>query len=147
MYSPSTSVAKNEIKSIQTNSEEDNAEILLLESKFPNRLPTVFFPYPDCCGQIRNTERTIRMDESFKLKFKLSESVHSYNCILRALKAAGFQQTEKSNWNLIWSAPLNTEYIKGLSKYQRCNHFPGTWELGRKDNLWRNISKYNSLKL
>ncbi len=33
--------------------------------------------------------------------------------------------------------------IKKLNKYQRYNHFPCTWELGRKDKLWKN---FNSLK-
>jgi len=25
--------------------------------------------------------------------------------------------------------------------YKRCNHFPGTFQIGRKDMLWRNVSK------
>jgi len=54
---------------------------------------------------------------------------------------AGFYQTDGSAWNLIWSAPLKPESLRDYDKYKRCNHFPGTFQLGRKDNLWRNISK------
>lgn len=34
----------------------------------------------------------------------------------------------------------------GLLPYQRLNHFPGTWELGRKDKLYRNIAKFRRLR-
>lgn len=29
-----------------------------------------------------------------------------------------------------------------MTKFQKINHFPGCWSIGRKDNLWRNISKF-----
>lgn len=29
-----------------------------------------------------------------------------------------------------------------MNKYQKVNHFPGCWNLGRKDWLWRNLVKY-----
>jgi len=35
--------------------------------------------------------------------------------------------------------------IKKLNKYQRYNHFPLTWELGRKDNLYKNFKDFNVL--
>jgi len=105
-------------------------------------LYTIFFPYPKCCSKIRNPERTIPMTQEFKLKYKITDSVYTYNCVLRALDAAGFIQTEGLNWNILWSAPLHPEMLKNFSKYQRCNHFPGTWQLGRKDNLWRNLVRY-----
>ena len=28
-----------------------------------------------------------------------------------------------------------------MKKYQKTNHFPGCWNLGRKDLLWMRISK------
>ena len=35
--------------------------------------------------------------------------------------------------------------IKKLNKYQRYNHFPCTWQLGRKDNLWKNYKILNQI--
>ena len=32
-------------------------------------------------------------------------------------------------------------FIKELNQYQRFNHFPMTWQLSRKDNLYRNYYK------
>jgi tubulin polyglutamylase TTLL4 len=28
-----------------------------------------------------------------------------------------------------------------MNKYQKIKHFPGCWQLGRKDNMWKNLSK------
>ena len=82
------------------------------------------------------------MSDEFTLKYKITDHVCRYNCVIRALNEAGFVQTEGSNWNVLWSAPLQPEMLRHFCKYQRCNHFPGTWQFGRKDNLWRNVSRY-----
>jgi len=41
---------------------------------------------------------------------------------------------------VLWGNPKQ-DRIKDMNKYQKVNHFPGCWQLGRKDNLWRNISR------
>jgi tubulin polyglutamylase TTLL4 len=35
----------------------------------------------------------------------------------------------------------NKRTMKTMNKYQKINHFPGCWNMGRKDNLWMNLSK------
>ena len=79
-------------------------------------------------------------DNKFKLKFKISETVHTYNCVVNTLCFSGFMQTEGPNWNVMWSAPLKPETLRHYDMYKHCNHFPGTWQLGRKDLMYRNIS-------
>ena len=32
-----------------------------------------------------------------------------------------------------------------MNMFQKTNHFPGCWHLGRKDLLWMKISKYRRL--
>jgi len=32
--------------------------------------------------------------------------------------------------------------LKNMNKYQKINHFPGCWNMGRKDLLWLNLSKF-----
>jgi hypothetical protein len=44
-------------------------------------------------------------------------------------------------WNILWSLPLKPEILRNYDIYKRCNHFPGTFQLGRKDNLYRNVFK------
>lgn len=34
-----------------------------------------------------------------------------------------------------------------MNKYQRVNHFPGTWELGRKDKLYKNVAHMRRAKV
>jgi len=50
--------------------------------------------------------------------------------------------------NLIWKLlkfERMSDLISKLNDYQRYNHFPSTWQLGRKDNLWKNFFRMKSL--
>jgi len=45
------------------------------------------------------------------------------------------------NTNIVWKLMKQDkmfEYLKTLHKYQKFNHFPMTWQLSRKDNLYNN---------
>ena len=45
------------------------------------------------------------------------------------------------NTNIIWKLMKQDrmfEFLRELNYYQRFNHFPMTWQLSRKDNLYRN---------
>ena len=35
-------------------------------------------------------------------------------------------------------------FLQELNQYQRFNHFPMTWQLSRKDNLYNNYYKLHS---
>ena len=64
-------------------------------------------------------------------------------CINLPTKSSGVVRTKsflKANliWKLLKIDKMST-LIKSLNKYQRYNHFPCTWQLGRKDNLWANF--------
>jgi tubulin polyglutamylase TTLL4 len=85
------------------------------------------------------------MNPNCVLSFKISDSTHTYNCMVNALKMAGFKLTTSTGWNLKWTGSVKVSNIKNLSKYMKMNHFPGCWSIGRKDNLWRNISKFKRL--
>lgn len=44
---------------------------------------------------------------------------------------------------------MKAQGFKSIRSYQKLNHFPGSFQIGRKDRLWRNLSKlqvnYNSV--
>ncbi|MEW5308396.1 MAG: hypothetical protein WDW38_000361 [Sanguina aurantia] len=61
-----------------------------------------------------------------------------------AFASAGFRPTQGPGWLVLWGSVLDAAGFAGLSQFQRVNHFPGTWELGRKDYLYRNV--YNSMR-
>jgi hypothetical protein len=75
-----------------------------------------------------------------KLFFKIDGA--SSNCVRNAWKRAGFERTNKGGWNLWWGRPLKFPEHKKLNEYQKVCHFPGTYYLGRKDNLARNVAKF-----
>jgi len=111
---------------------------------FEGRPPTVIFDYPpQCLIETRLNSRCFAMPEnekgSKKLMFKVSEKAPAYNCILNSFKHAGFEQTKSHKFNIIISKVPTPMSLRWLSSYQRFNHFPGAWNLGRKDNLWRNV--------
>ena len=58
-----------------------------------------------------------------------------------AFLSGGFVGLAKGmEFNALWGK-LKLGQYKGLKSYQRINHFPGTWQLGRKDNLSRNCAR------
>jgi tubulin polyglutamylase TTLL4 len=68
-------------------------------------------------------------------------------CLSGPLEKAGFiKTTSVTKANIIWKLYKYEEMIKvitKLKKHQKYNHFPKTFQLGRKDNLWKNYLKLN----
>ncbi|CAD0204127.1 unnamed protein product [Chrysodeixis includens] len=62
----------------------------------------------------------------------------------RLLQAHGLQEAvmESKDFNLLWSGlHPKPDVLRSLSPYQRVNHFPRSYELTRKDKLFKNIEK------
>ena len=67
------------------------------------------------------------------------------NCVLDALKAKGYKETQTDNWDITWVDQCHVYTMllhQHLKPHQRINHFRNHQELTRKDNLMRNIRKY-----
>ncbi|KAG7392257.1 Tubulin polyglutamylase ttll4 [Phytophthora pseudosyringae] len=59
-----------------------------------------------------------------------------YNAITNSLHATNVRKTASSNtWNIFWGEHLKAQEFAALLPFQRVNHFPGSFELGRKDRL------------
>lgn len=41
---------------------------------------------------------------------------------------------------MLWFLTCKAEFVRDLSSCQRVNHFPQSWQLGRKDYLYRNFA-------
>ena len=66
------------------------------------------------------------------------------NSIKDVFKKNGLIRTKsKKFWDVYWGGQIKTSKwsdMKGVFKpWKKINHFPGTWALGRKDNLGMNI--------
>ncbi|XP_041478656.1 tubulin polyglutamylase TTLL4-like isoform X1 [Lytechinus variegatus] len=60
------------------------------------------------------------------------------NCIARS----GFRATKKANeWLGYWGKHMKASGFKSIREYQKVNHVPGSFQIGRKDRLWRNLHR------
>ena len=73
--------------------------------------------------------------------YRISEKTWTYNCVLNPLNLAGWTETKDSDYNLFWMGSADNKLLNSFSAFQKTNRFPGCWALGRKDNLWRNVSR------
>ena len=63
------------------------------------------------------------------------------NVIKTAFRIAGFRKCVGDHFNATWTGTKKGEEYEQLKPFQRTNHFPGTWNLGRKDRLYRHLSR------
>ena len=124
-----------------TASSQGNAKrTMMLASVYAGRPRTIFFQYHSCCEKTRDSTRTVYLspeeEKSYDLKYKCPKQA----CLIRTFETAGFKRTDGTNWNAHWGNPMH-DRVKGMNKYQKTNHFPGCWQLGRKDFLWKNLSR------
>lgn len=110
----------------------------LLPPLMPAMEPTVVFGVCEEASEEANLQPCVRP----KLYVRFG-GVHN-NGVKAAMKTAGFRvmaNKSSNNYNALWSGALKVDEFKKLNRYQRVNHFPGTWQLGRKDRLCTNIGR------
>ncbi|KAK6627894.1 hypothetical protein RUM44_010376 [Polyplax serrata] len=101
-------------------------------SLFPNVPPYVKFFMHDLKGP------TLPFDIRRHLKWKLSSITPII--IRKTLLNSGFKLVRKSNdWTGQWGKHMKSFVFKTLKDFQKLNHFPGTFQIGRKDRLWKNM--------
>jgi hypothetical protein len=114
----------------------------LMPSMFHHRPATVWFEYPPSFGITRKLDADakllFRSRKGNRLLFRVKKNI---NCICQTVRRAGFSRlvTGKS-WNFMWAGTLPAAFLQKLDPYQKVNHFPGSWHLGRKDHLCRALN-------
>merc|ERR1719272_124184 len=120
-------------------------QIMILPSVFEGRPPVILFTYTQAClAQQRPLERMVLADiNGPKMYYSHTDAVHEYNAVINSLRQGGLYRVKSENrrWSILWSSHPPPELLKSLKPHQKTNHFPGSWHLGRKDLLWRNISR------
>ena len=87
---------------------------------------------------MRDIFRAKKWDGKISVKYKMSEKSIMYNWIVNALAKAGWAMTDDDNWSLLITSPhMTNEEAKSIQKNKKWNHFPGCYNLGRKDMLWK----------
>ncbi|XP_018576563.1 tubulin polyglutamylase TTLL4 isoform X3 [Anoplophora glabripennis] len=108
-------------------------------SLFPNIPPYIHFNTHD-------SEIEFKVPNGRKF-FKWKLSTITPVVVRKTLTNSGFtlvrsEFTRESNqWLGTWGKHMKSPMFKTLKETQKLNHFPGTFQLGRKDRLWRNFQK------
>ncbi|XP_037913372.1 tubulin polyglutamylase TTLL5 isoform X4 [Hermetia illucens] len=57
------------------------------------------------------------------------------------------ESQEEKNFSILWTGVhLKPDILRNLTPYQRVNHFPRSYELTRKDRMYKNIEKMQHLR-
>ena len=146
----------------QSNSFEDDEPIenltkasKLLKSIYEGRLAVIFFDYDQISKEKKNQEKDRIEEIDFKINKlrKYCARIKAYKtsplCLAGPIQTGGLLKTSSYNKaNLIWKLiPFDQilNLIPKLKKYQRFNHFPTLWQLGRKDKLYINYKKLKKI--
>ncbi|CAH2054752.1 unnamed protein product, partial [Iphiclides podalirius] len=124
----------------------DSISNCLRPSLFP-RVP----PYLKFVGHEETTPLKIPAPIQKHLKWKLTTITPIV--VKKTLTNSGFRlvksecdtsecpQEETVDWIGIWGKHMKSLMFRAIKDGQKMNHFPGTFQIGRKDRLWRNLQK------
>uniref|UniRef100_A0A672I193 Tubulin tyrosine ligase-like family, member 4 n=1 Tax=Salarias fasciatus TaxID=181472 RepID=A0A672I193_SALFA len=106
----------------------------LVPSLFPLTAPTLYF------STANEKVELLPAEQRRLLKWKLTTVTP--NVVKHTIARSHFKVTKKSSdWLGCWGHHMKSSGFKALAEHQKLNHFPGTFQIGRKDRLWRNLSK------
>ncbi|XP_059198261.1 tubulin polyglutamylase TTLL4 isoform X2 [Centropristis striata] len=106
----------------------------LVPSLFPFFPPTLYF------SSATEKVELLPAEQRRLLKWKISTVTP--NIVKHTVSRSHFKVTKKSHdWLGCWGHHMKSPGFKAIGEHQKLNHFPGTFQIGRKDRLWRNLSK------
>lgn len=106
----------------------------LTPSLFPNTPPTLYFATQD--------EKVELLPWAQRKPMKWKMSTVTPNIVKQTIARSHFRITKKNHdWLGCWGHHMKSTGFKVIREYQKLNHFPGSFQIGRKDRLWRNLSK------
>ena len=74
--------------------------------------------------------------------YKIGPGAVAFRVVINALEAGGMKYTPSNrHFNLLWAKRATPHILAKLSPFQKINHFPGTWGIGRKDMLAMNVAR------
>ncbi|XP_043197839.1 tubulin polyglutamylase TTLL4-like isoform X1 [Amphibalanus amphitrite] len=109
-------------------------------SLFPHVPPTINF--------CQYNEKTEDLPAAVKRLLRWRLSTITPQLVRQTITNSGLRLTkrylpsaaETPNWVGTWGKHMKAECFKAVRDFQKVNHFPGTFQIGRKDKLWKNIS-------
>ncbi|VDN97046.1 unnamed protein product [Rodentolepis nana] len=116
-----------------------NSEII----KLPPIINSLFPEIPPFIRFAKDNEEIILFPNSVSKKLIWRNSQITPNVLKRALERSHFKLTNRNSteWIGYFGRHIPSALFRQLKEYQKLNHIPGSFELGRKDQLTRNINK------
>ncbi|NXF92897.1 TTLL4 polyglutamylase, partial [Eubucco bourcierii] len=116
---------------------EDQEKVLkpaLVYSLFPNVPPTIYFSTWD--------ERVEKLPWEQRKLLRWKMCTVTPNIVKQTVGRSHFRVSKKSNdWLGCWGHHMKSPSFRAIREHQKLNHFPGSFQIGRKDRLWRNLLK------
>ncbi|KAJ8383942.1 hypothetical protein AAFF_G00213110 [Aldrovandia affinis] len=131
----STGVSSNVEEPVPSVLEKDKVKKpALVPSLFPLTPPTLYF------GTAKEKVEMLPEEQRALLKWKMSSVTP--NVVKHTVARSHFKVTKKNyDWLGCWGHHMKSPGFRTIREYQKLNHFPGSFQIGRKDRLWRNLSK------
>ncbi|XP_052248620.1 tubulin monoglutamylase TTLL4-like isoform X7 [Dreissena polymorpha] len=131
------SAVESEVISVsrsQTASPDRSIKPPLTKSLFPNIPPVVTF--------VAEGDKVEQLPWEVRKYLKWRITSITPNVVKHCLARSGFRITKRNHdWLGCWGKHMKSQGFKALREYQKLNHYPGSFQIGRKDRLWRNLSK------
>ncbi|NXT52344.1 TTLL4 polyglutamylase, partial [Pluvianellus socialis] len=106
----------------------------LVCSLFPNVPPTIYFSTRD--------ERVEKLPWEQRKLLRWKMCTVTPNIVKQTVSRSHFRVSKKSNdWLGCWGHHMKSPSFRAIREHQKLNHFPGSFQIGRKDRLWRNLLK------
>ncbi|XP_061860622.1 tubulin monoglutamylase TTLL4 isoform X2 [Colius striatus] len=106
----------------------------LVCSLFPNVPPTIYFSTRD--------ERVEKLPWEQRKLLRWKMCAVTPNIVKQTVGRSHFRVSTKSNdWLGCWGHHMKSSSFRAIKEHQKLNHFPGSFQIGRKDRLWRNLLK------
>nr|XP_017099028.2 tubulin polyglutamylase TTLL4 isoform X1 [Drosophila bipectinata] len=118
------------------NSDEDlkNPDSLLVPSLFPYVPPYLSFS--------SNTKKGPKVPPELHRVLKWRVTNIMPKVVRLILANSGMRMLKKTNdWMGVWGKHLKSPCFKTIRSYQKINHLPGSFRIGRKDSCWKNLQR------
>ncbi|NXH10511.1 TTLL4 polyglutamylase, partial [Bucco capensis] len=133
---PVALVSRNCIKCLvePAEAQEKVLKPALVCSLFPNVPPTIYFSTWD--------ERVEKLPWEQRKLLRWKMCTVTPNIVKQTVGRSHFRLSRKSNdWLGCWGHHMKSSSFRAIREHQKLNHFPGSFQIGRKDRLWRNLVK------
>ncbi|XP_074973791.1 tubulin monoglutamylase TTLL4 isoform X2 [Caretta caretta] len=96
----------------------------------------------DGCSQDEEEEEVEKLPWEQRKLLRWKMSTVTPNIVKQTIGRSHFKVSKKnSDWLGCWGHHMKSPGFRAIKEHQKLNHFPGSFQIGRKDRLWRNLSK------